>query len=91
LQPLKKVLKKTLISTGIKENLIANKTHSIWREVVGERINNNVQTIKIRKGVLFLEAKTPVWRNEITLIKHEIIKKLNKKLDKNIIKDLKVK
>jgi len=91
LQSLKKVLKKTLISTGITENLKANKAHSIWKEVVGERINNNVKTTMIKKGILYLEAKTPVWRSEITLIKYEIITKLNKKLNNNIIKDLKVK
>tara|TARA_A100001011_G_scaffold79600_2_gene82416 strand:- start:20 stop:295 length:276 start_codon:yes stop_codon:yes gene_type:complete len=90
LQSLKKVLKKTLKKTGVKEKLKENSTHLIWREVVGEKISQNVETKEIRNGVLFLKAKTPVWRNEIYLIKNNIIGKLNKKLKNNIIKDLRI-
>tara|TARA_X000001036_G_scaffold439422_1_gene490532 strand:+ start:2804 stop:3079 length:276 start_codon:yes stop_codon:yes gene_type:complete len=91
LQSLKKVLKETLKKTGVKQKLKANSTHLVWREVVGDKISQNVETKEIRNGVLFLEAKTPVWRNEIQLIKNNIIDKLNKKLKNNIIKDLRIK
>ena len=91
MQSLKKVLKKTLKKTGVKQKLKANSTHLVWREVVGDKISQNVETKEIRNGVLFLEAKTPVWRNEIQLIKNNIIDKLNKKLKNNIIKDLRIK
>ena len=90
MQSLKKVLKKTLKKTGVKEKLKENSTHLIWREVVGEKISQNVETKEIRNGVLFLKAKNPVWRNEIHLIKNNIIGKLNKKLKNNIIKDLRI-
>ncbi len=91
MQSLKKVLKETLKKTGVKQKLKANSTHLVWREVVGDKISQNVETKEIRNGVLFLEAKTPVWRNEIQLIKNNIIDKLNKKLKNNIIKDLRIK
>lgn len=91
MQSLKKVLKETLKKTGVKQKLKANSTHLVWREVVGDKISQNVETKEIRNGVLFLEAKTPVWRNEIQLIKNNIINKLNKKLKNNIIKDLRIK
>ena len=90
MQSLKKVLQKTLKKTGVKEKLKENSTHLIWREVVGEKISQNVETKEIRNCVLFLKAKTPVWRNEIHLIKNNIIGKLNKKLKNNIIKDLRI-
>ena len=90
MQSLKKVLKKTLKITGVKKRLKENSTHLIWREVVGEKISQNVETKEIKNGVLYLEAKTPVWRTEIHLIKNNIISKLNKKLKNNIIKDLRI-
>ncbi len=91
MQSLKKVLKDTLDKTGVKKNIEANKTHLIWADVVGEKISKNVETREVKKGVLYLVAKTPVWRNEINLIKKKIIDKLNKKLKKNIIRDLRIK
>ena len=90
MQSLKKVLKKTLKITGVKKRLKENSTHLIWREVVGDKISQNVETKEIKNGVLYLEAKTPVWRTEIHLIKNNIISKLNKKLKNNIIKDLRI-
>tara|TARA_Y100001936_G_scaffold229575_1_gene251885 strand:- start:510 stop:785 length:276 start_codon:yes stop_codon:yes gene_type:complete len=91
LQSLKKVLKETLDKTGVQKNIEENTTHLIWADVVGQRISKNVETKKIKKGVLYLVAKTPVWRNEINLIKKKIIDKLNKKLKKEIIRDLRIK
>ena len=91
MQSLKKVLKDTLDKTGVKKKIEANKTHLIWADVVGEKISKNVETREVKKGVLYLVAKTPVWRNEINLIKKKIIDKLNKKLKKNIIRDLRIK
>jgi len=69
LQSLKKVLKDTLDKTGVKKNIEANETHLIWADVVGKKISKNVETREIKRGVLYLVAKTPVWRNEINLIK----------------------
>ena len=91
MQSLKKVLKDTLDKTGVKKNIEANETHLIWADVVGKKISKNVETREIKRGVLYLVAKTPVWRNEINLIKKKIIDKLNEKLKKDIIRDLRIK
>ena len=54
----------------------------------GKTITKNTEAISIEYGVLKVQTKTPAWRQELQLQKIEIISKLNKKLNKKIIKDI---
>ena len=59
-----------------------------WKESVGGSINENTTIKGFKNGVLIVKTKTPVWRNELLFQKEDIIQKLNAKLDKNKIKDI---
>ena len=59
-----------------------------WKECVGDSINENTTIKGFKNGVLVIKAKTPVWRNELLFQKEKIKQKLNTKLDKNKIKDI---
>ncbi len=61
---------------------------NIWQECVGTSINENTTIKSFKNGVLFIKTKTPVWRNELLFQKGDIIEKINLKLDKNKIKDI---
>ena len=60
----------------------------VWKEVVGKRVADNTTAEKIDHGVLMVRTTTPTWRQELQLQKTIIIKKLNKKLGKKVIKDV---
>ena len=59
-----------------------------WKESVGSSINENTTIKSFKKGVLIIKTKTPVWRNELLFQKDEIKQKVNTKIDKNKIKDI---
>ena len=59
-----------------------------WKETVGPLINENTTIKSFKKGLLIIKTKTPVWRNELLFQKNDIIQKLNFKLEKNKIKDI---
>ena len=59
-----------------------------WKESVGASIYENTTIKNFKNGILIIKTKTPVWRNELLFQKNEIIKKLNSKLEKNKIKDI---
>ena len=61
-----------------------------WSNLVGEFISKNVQPVKIINNILYLEVKTPIWKQEINSgLNLEISSKL-KELTHNAITDIKV-
>ena len=86
---------KSALSTALKrENLDKamrqNKALFIWEDVVGKPVAKNCTPEEVKHGILIVRALTPVWRNEIAIKKNEIIEKLNSKLGKKTIKDIRV-
>lgn len=65
------------------------KAFKIWEEIVGRRVSNVTTPIKIISGKMIVKVKNSVWRNELVMLKEEIIKKYENKLEKKIIKDIK--
>jgi predicted nucleic acid-binding Zn ribbon protein len=74
---------------GIDKAIEQNKAVVDWAEIVGERIAEVSQAEKIEKGTLIVKVESPVWRNELSFMKQNLIEDLNKKLKKNIVKDIK--
>ena len=84
---IKKFLKKTGLEKGVKEQ----EALVLWNKIVGSKISKNTKPISIKKGVLEVKVSTATWKQELQFQKIEIIKKLNKKLNKNIVKEIKFK
>ena len=58
-----------------------NKTINLeqtWEAVVGKTISNNTEIIHLKKEILTIKASNPIWRNELSLQKKELINKINK-------------
>ena len=75
-------------NSKIEKGLEQNKALMIWPEVVGKKIADNTEVSSVESGVVLVKVKTPVWRQELQLQKHDIINKLNKALTKKTIKDI---
>ncbi|MBT5955976.1 MAG: DUF721 domain-containing protein [Candidatus Marinimicrobia bacterium] len=61
---------------------------NLWQESVGTSINENTTIKSFKNGILIIKTKTPVWRNELLFQKNDIMTKINLKLEKNKIKDI---
>jgi predicted nucleic acid-binding Zn ribbon protein len=64
---------------------------SLWSEIVDERIGRNTEPIRIRDRVLHIAAKTPVWAQELTFLKRQIIQKFNERAGQDVISDIRFK
>ena len=87
-EAIKEILEKYLQKKSFKE---INQTIALekeWEEVVGKHIYKNTQIVSFKKGVLKIKSATPVWRNEISLQKEIILKKINKQNPKQKIKEI---
>ena len=81
-------LKKLLKEEELENEIYQQKAIDLWEEVVGKRIRENTEPIEVQFGVMTVKTKNSVWKQELQLQKLDIIKLLNKKLIKTIIKDL---
>jgi len=72
----------------LKPALETGNMSNLWQECVGSTIGENTTIKNFKNGILTIKTKTSVWRNELLFQKTDIIKKINLKLDKNKIKDI---
>ncbi len=85
---LKTVLNAALKEAGIEKAVAQNRALIIWEKVVGDKIAANTSAVNVRHGVLVVRASSSAWRQELLLTKSNILKKLNKDLENEIIKDI---
>lgn len=81
---LEPALKKCKSYKVIKSQLILD----AWDSTVGEKISKISSAVSFKNGILFVEVSNSSWLYELTLLKPDILKKLNSTLNKNTIKDL---
>ena len=84
---------KDILSDIIKENNLdeINQTINIeraWKKVVGGAISKNTEIVQLKRGNLFIKTSNPVWRNELSLQKKELLEKMNNKEPKFNIKEI---
>jgi len=85
---LKKILDKTLESQGISKRLRQENAVVRWEEIVGEKIAKASKAVKIDRGTLLIEVKSCAWKQQIQMLKPDIMKKLNTQLGADIVKDI---
>ena len=81
-------LKKLIKTAGLEKGIAQQKALEIWAGTVGETVSKNTEPISIEHGILSIKTTTPVWRQELQFQKKQIIEKLNKTLNKKLIKDI---
>ena len=81
-------IKDFLINTGLENGVNQQKAVIIWPKIVGTKIAENTTAELVDFNVLTIKVKNSTWRNELYLKKNIILKKLNKELGPNTIKEL---
>ena len=71
------LLKKTKFSPLFLGNLENN-----WKTIVGPKIAEATEIIKIEKDILYVKCKNPTWKNELQYQKEEILKNIKKTTNK---------
>lgn len=61
----------------------------IIRRQYGERGEGGISFVFFREGVLGVRTKTPLWANEIWLVRGDLVRELNELLEDEVIRDIK--
>ena len=59
-----------------------------WKDVVGDFINAHTLKKSIRNGVLYVKVDADSLKNELLYAKSMLLKKLNSKIESEILKDI---
>ncbi|MFA4016703.1 MAG: hypothetical protein RUDDFDWM_001814 [Candidatus Fervidibacterota bacterium] len=59
-----------------------------WREVVGTKVARMIKPYHFEHGILYVYTESSTWAQEISLMKSDLIWRLNRKLGSNIVSDI---
>ncbi len=78
---LRDYIRENNIGKKLKESDIVNS----WEEVLGKTIAHYTRNVAIKNRILYVEISSAVVKNELFLIRSEIVKKLNEKAGEELI------
>ena len=90
MEQLKKVLEKTIESSGFKKAILQENAVSMWSDIVGKNISKISKADNVDNGILFIKVESAAWKQELYMQKNEIINKINKKIGSKAIKDIRL-
>ena len=69
----------------INEVINLNKT---WNKIVGKTISKNTEIANINNGKIIIKTTNPIWRNELTFQKEDLLNRLKKEEPMTNIKEI---
>ncbi len=81
---LKKVLEEKGIWTAVKQQEVIE----MWDKIVGERIAAHTEAMKVEKGILWVKVKDSAWIHHLSMLKSQLIKKINQSSQKKVVNDI---
>jgi hypothetical protein len=77
-----------LKARGLQGHLSEYRIFGQWEKTVGSVIARHARPLSVRGKKLFLSVDSPAWMQQLSLLKPEIIEKVNSNLGKDAIKDI---
>ncbi|HTN69270.1 MAG TPA: DUF721 domain-containing protein [Dysgonamonadaceae bacterium] len=88
-QDIGSILKKMLDENTLLKSRIAEKrVMKAWKEILGEGVSKYTTNLYFKRGVLFAHLSSSVLRAELMMNKKNLIEKLNKYAEMDIIRDI---
>ena len=88
MQSVKIAIDSMLRKFGIENAIAQNNALNIWSEIVGEKVAKHTEPNRVEHGIMIIKVSSPTWRQELYFQKTEIIKKINNKIGRNVIRDI---
>ncbi len=82
------VIPNVLSSLGLKKKIERQKALFVWDRVVGRDIRKHTKPRYVRGKRIWVDVDDPVWIQQLSFLKSEILKKLNKKMGGEHIIDI---
>lgn len=83
------LVKQCIKNNNLQDGLDIDRLKNIWAEETGEHIAKLTKEIVFDKGKLYVSIKSSsIVRNEILLIRNELVKRINARLGRKFVKEI---
>jgi len=87
-ESLKAALERALRQRGIESELKGWDAVREWPRVVGPAIASHSRAVRFQQGVLEVEVEGSAWMHELSLLKPQLIRKMNRELGDAAVREL---
>ncbi len=75
---------------GWGKRLSEGKALLMWKDVVGESVRAHTRPVRIDNGKMTIAVDDSLWKQEVGLLQGEIIRKLNDRMGKKVVRDIRL-
>ena len=87
-QKLNELLPLTIKKLGIIKRYNSESAILHWREIVGDKIAAHAYPLSVQRDLLLVAVGNPVWGHHLSMMKQDIINKINAFIGDNLIRDI---
>ena len=87
-EPIGKILADVIRDLGLSKKLSEQRAVVDWGDIVGARVAEHARALRVDSGRLFVEVDSPVWSQELTLMKREILRQINDRIGRKAIDNI---
>jgi predicted nucleic acid-binding Zn ribbon protein len=84
-EPIGKILHQVVGDLGIAKKLQGQRAVVEWEDVVGERVAAHSRAMRVDGARLFVEVDSPVWAQELSLMRRQILREMSERVGKGVI------
>ena len=88
--PLDEVLKKLLREEGLEMPLLQKRLVGAWEVVTGNVVSRYTAEKYIRNQTLFVKITNPALRQDLSMMRTQLVKRLNEQVGSFVISDIKI-
>ena len=88
--PLDEVLKKLLREEGLEVPLLQKRLVDAWEVVTGNVVSRYTAEKYIRNQTLFVKITNPALRQDLSMMRTQLVKRLNEHVGSFVISDIKI-
>ena len=88
--PLDEVLKKLLREEGLEMPLLQKRLVDAWEVVTGNVVSRYTSEKYIRNQTLFVKITNPALRQDLSMMRTQLVKRLNEQVGSFIISDIRI-
>ena len=87
-QKISSLLEQFLSTHNLKQGYAEYRVKKYWSELLGKNVDRATRSIYVKDNKLFVKLHSSVMRNELAMMKGEILQKLNEKVGMQVIEDI---
>ena len=82
------IIRKLMKNPKLADRLDELDALEVWKELIGKQLQNYITDARMIQGSLLIKVKSAPLRNELSYKKTDLIKQINTKLGRDVVKEI---